>query len=66
MRRKIQPAVMLFGCLLLVGGWVALCGAEDYVAKEGIALYRVELQNLAAQTLKLDPAAADQRECHLE
>jgi len=62
MRQKIQPAVILFGCLLLAGGFVPPCGAEDYVAKQGVALYRVELQNLAAQIVKLEPTAEDQRE----
>ncbi len=63
MRRKTQPAIILFGFLLLVaGGFVLPCEAEDYVAKQGIALYRVELQNLAAQIVKLDPTAVDQRE----
>ena len=62
MRRKIQPAMVLFGCLLLAAGFVLPCGAEDFVAKQGVALYRVELQNLAQQILKLGPEDTDQRE----
>ncbi len=62
MRRKIQPALILFGCLLLAGGFVPPCGAEDFVAKQGISLYRVELQNLAEQVLRLDPTEKEQRE----
>ena len=62
MRRKTQPAMILFVCLLLAAGFVLPCGAEDFVAKQGVALYRVELQNLAQQILKLEPADKDQRE----
>ena len=62
MRRKIQPAMVLFGCLLLTAGFVLPCGAEDFVAKQGVALYKVELQNLAQQILKLEPGDTDQRE----
>lgn len=62
MRRKIQPAMILFVCLLLAAVFVLPCGAEDFVAKQGVALYRVELQNLAQQILKLGPADEDQRE----
>jgi hypothetical protein len=62
MRRKIQPAMILFVCLLLTAGFVLPCGAEDFVAKQGVALYRVELQNLAQQILKLEPAEKDQRD----
>jgi hypothetical protein len=61
MRWTIQPALILAGCLLLAGGLVPPCGAEDYVAKQGIALYRVELENLAAQVLKLGEEDEDQR-----
>jgi len=62
MRRKIQPAMSLFVCLLLAAGFVLPCGAEDFVAKQGVALYRAELQTLAQQILKLEPADKDQRE----
>ena len=62
MRRKIQPTMILFVCLLLAAGFVLPCGAEDFVAKQGVALFRVELQNLAQQILKLEPADKDQRE----
>lgn len=62
MRRKTQPAMILFVCLLLTAGFVLPCGAEDFVAKQGVALYRVELQNLAQQILKLEPAEKDQRD----
>jgi len=62
MRRKIQPAMILFVCMLLVAGFVLPCGAEDFVAKQGVALYQVELQYLAQQILKLEPADKDQRE----
>jgi hypothetical protein len=62
MRRKTQPAMTLFVCLLLAAGFVLPCGAEDFVAKQGVALYRVELQNLAQQILKLDPEDTNQRE----
>ncbi len=62
MRWKTRCALILFGCLLLAGGPVPPCGAEDFVAKQGISLYRTELQNLAQQTLKLDPSEKEQRE----
>lgn len=62
MRWKTQTAVILFVCLLLAGGLAIPCGAEDYAANNGIALYRVELQNLAQQIVKLKPAEEDQRE----
>jgi len=62
MKGKIQPAMILFGCLFLAAGFVLPCGAEDYVTKQGVALYRVELQNVAQQILKLEPADKDQRE----
>ena len=62
MRRKIQPAMIIFVCLLLAAGFVLPCGAEDFVAKQGVALYRAELQTLAQQILKLEPADKDQRE----
>jgi hypothetical protein len=62
MRWKIETVFILFGCLLFVGGFAAPCGAEDYVAKQGVALHRIELQNLAHQILKLDAGERDQRE----
>ena len=62
MRRKTQPAMTLIVCLLLAAGFVLPCGAEDFVTKQGVALYRVELHNLAQQILKLEPAEKDQRE----
>ena len=39
MRRKIQPAMTLFVCILVAAGFVLPCGAEDFVAKQGVALY---------------------------
>jgi hypothetical protein len=54
--------MVLFGCLLLAAGFALPCGAEDFVAKQGVALYGVELQNLAQQILKLEPEDTDQRE----
>jgi len=62
MRWKILTSTILFTCLLLTGGFPSLCGAEDYAAKKGVALYRVDLQNLAEQILKLEPTERDQRE----
>lgn len=62
MRWKTQPAVILFGCLLLTVGFVLPSEAEDYVAKQGIALFQVELQSLAQQILKLEEGDQAQRE----
>ena len=62
MRWKILTAMTLLACLLLTVGFPPLCGAEDYVAKKGVVLYRVDLQNLAQQILKLDPTDKDQRD----
>jgi hypothetical protein len=62
MRRKKATVTILFGCLLLAGGFAPPCGAEDYVAKQGVALHRIELQNLAHQILKLDAGDREQRE----
>jgi hypothetical protein len=54
--------MVLFGCLFLAAGFALPCGAEDYVAKQGVALYEVELKNLAHQIVKLGPEETDQRE----
>ena len=62
MRSKTLFTMALFACLLLSGGFPTLCAAEDYVAKKGVALYRVDLQNLANQLLRLEPTDKDQRE----
>lgn len=62
MRFKTLFTTALIACLLASLGFGTLCAAEDYVAKKGVALYRVDLQNLTNQLIKLEPSDKDQRE----
>ena len=62
MRWKTHIAVILFASLLFTGGFPAPCGGVDYAVKKGLALYRVDLENLAQQILRLEPTDKDQRE----
>jgi hypothetical protein len=62
MRSKILTSMILFACLLLIGGFPPLCGAEDYAAKKGVALHRADLQKMVQQIVKLDPKEKDQRD----
>lgn len=61
MRCRSVAGIVLAVALAVAAAGPSPCGAEDYVAKKGLTLYRSDLQNLAQQILALGSSAGDQR-----